>query len=63
MHDKTKILLKGARNRILLEHRNTDLEGACYTAVLENLIDRLVCGIERGKADDELEFEVNYAKD
>ena len=63
MHDKTRILLKGARNRILLEHRNTDLEGACYTAVLENLIDRLVCGIERGASEAELQFEVDYAKD
>ena len=63
MHDKTKILLRGARNNVLPQYRNSECYSACYAAVLENIIDSLVGAIERGNAEAGLEFQVNYAKD
>ena len=63
MHDKTKILLKGARNHVLPQYRNSECYSACYAAVLENIIDSLVSAIERGTAEAGLDFEVKHAED
>lgn len=63
MHDKTRILLKGARNHVLPQYRNSECYSACYAALLESVIDRLVVGIERGDAGQALSDEVEYAKD
>ena len=63
MHEKTRILLKGARNHVLPQYRNSNCYSTCYAAVLENIIDGLVSAIERGHAEAGLEFELNHAKD
>ena len=63
MHDKTKILLKAAKRHVPPIYRHTDCESVCYAALLEEIIERLVVGIERGDADQALIDEVNYAKD
>ena len=62
MHEKTRILLRGAESHVLPKYRNSECYSACYAALLESVIDRLIVGIERGDAAQALIDEVSYAK-